>query len=488
MMMKKEGCFIVALNVLIIFFSAKILFMKRIFFLGDTMYSFQSWWSFNTEGIRKGIIYLWNPYLCNGQAFIANIQTALFYPATLLFHIFGFTLGCKMFVFFHLFFTGLFMYLLARKLKITKESSFICAFIFSFGGYFLVQIEFFSAMGSYIWFPLIFLFLKESLENKQKIFFIVVSGITLSFQFFSGYTQILLYTVVALFLYVLLKSVQKTSAGKKYFLIFFIIGIIGLTISLVHFLPVLEGVFYSSRAKVSFSDAVNWTLPPLFLIKFILPSLFGKTCAVFFSENPFGNVFWAIRQYWLTTFYIGVLPLFFSLTALIFKHKNKLWPYLFSLLIVSLIFALGKNPFFYLFFFCNPLARIFTHYASFIYLSVFSLILLCGIGMDYFLYEKNRLFFLFIKICFITALCFVFVFIIFGMKEKFLLFTPVQQEWLLRNVFVFFIFLTSSLILFFLKGKISIPLLKVLVITFIIVDLFMFGININPTIGDWFFK
>ena len=488
MRMKKEACFIIALNALIIFFLAKILFLKRIFFLGDTMYSFQPWWSFNAEGIRKGIIYLWNPYLCNGQAFIANIQTALFYPVTLLFYIFGFTLGYKFFVFSHLFLAGLFMYLLARKLKITKESSFVCAFIFSFGGYFLVQIEFFSAMGSCIWFPLIFLFFKESLENKKKIFFIIVAGITFSFQFFSGYTQILLYTVVALFLYVLLKSVKKTNAGKKYFLIFFIIGIISLTISLIHFLPVLEGVFYSSRAKVSFSDAVNWTLPPLFLIKFILPSLFGKTCAVFFSENPFGNVFWAIRQYWLTTFYIGILPLFFSLTALIFKHKNKLWPYLFLLLIVSLVFALGKNPFFYLFFFCNPLARIFTHYASFIYLSVFSLILLCGIGIDYFLDEKNRLFFLFIRICCVAVFCFVFAFIIFGMKEKFLLFTPFQQKWLFRNIFVFLLFLLGSLILFFLKGKISLPLLKVLVVTFIVVDLFMFGININPTIGDWFFK
>ena len=503
MKVKKEIYLIGTLSALVSGFFAKVIFLKNTFFLGCIMNSFQPWWTFSIEGIKNGTIYLWNPYLFSGQPFIANIQTALFYPFKLLFCIFGYNLGFKIFVVLHIFLAGLFMYLLARKLEISKESSFVSCLIFAFGGYLLVQIEFFSAMGSCIWLPLVFLFLKNTLKNKKNLFFIFISGITLSFQFFSGYTQVLLYTIVALFLYVLVESIYESANSKRYFFIFLIIGVISFAISLIHFLPVLEGVLHSTRVKISFKEAITWSLPPFFLVKFLLPSLFGKICAVFLSKNPFGTDYWPIRQYWLTTFYIGILPLFFSLIALIFKKRNKIFLYLFLLSMIALIFALGRNPLFYLFFSFNPLVQIFTHYASFMYLAVFPLILLAAMGMDYFLYEnsekgalifqkplysKEKKLLFFIKTCFISLFCIIGFFLIFWKKQRLLLFTPFQQGWIQKNLLFLFIFVIISLIILYLKKKFSLPFLKILIISFITVDLFIFGIGINPTIADWFFK
>lgn len=451
---------------------------------------FQPWTSYGSEGLQQGFFRLWNPYLCNGEPFLANIQIAVLYPLKIFFYLFPFIWGLKLFIIGHFFLGGFFLYLFFRQAKFNIKASFIGSLIFMLSGFMLVQIEFFSVLSSMIWFALLFVIINKTTKSKENIYFVIAAGV-LSIQFLAGYTFIFFYTNLILVFYLLWH--KKWPFSLKYnFMWLLVIGMIS-----VQLWPTFELMGHGIRSVWTYEEASTWSLPPLFLIKFLLPDLFGKACLPALFPQPFGTEYYAIKQYWLTTFYLGILPLFFIFYSWRGKKQDYFWEIvaLFALFLsMSAFFPITRYYYKYM-----PLAKNFTHPASFMFFTVFGLVLFITRGLDKFqklefgMHEKINRRLLISGIIVLGGSYFLFCHQPLFIKVVSLLsgynLTVKQCVWIEKNFFGFMIrvILAGGLIYLWQKKKES-KIIQGFILFFIVVDLFAFGWGINPLARNNFFK
>ena len=219
----------------------------------------------------------------------------------------------------------------------------------------------------------------------------------------------------------------------------------------------------------------GWFIPWQNLVQFIIPDFFG---------NPATGNYFGVWNYAEFVGFIGIIPFIFALLALIFS-RLPVTLFFGSVLLISLIFALptpiAKIPFFLDF----PLIST-SQPTRLLFLAVFSLSVLSGLGFDYFLKNKNskNVFFIILPLL---------VFIIFFW---FFASNPVTH----RNLIFPSVILLGSLILFILfilvnAGKIfsrSKKLISQIVLVFIIIvtvfDLLRFSWKFTPfTNKEWLF-
>lgn len=329
---------ILFLGCVIIFFS-NIIFTDKIFFFRDMLNLFYPYRLFAAENIQNGIIPIWNPYTFFGEPFLAHPQTSLFYPPTMLFYIFKFSIACKFFIVMHFFLAMIFFYFVADTLKAKNSLSLLAAVIWTFNAHLVTRIEFLSVLGAEIWLPLILFFL---LQNKK-----ILLGLAIAFQIFAGYPQVVFYTIV-FSLFFLKKGGAATLASSL---------IIALFLAAVQLMPFAEFVKNSNRAEgLTYEEASSVSLTPSDIIRNLLPKK---------NIDITGN-------YWLKSFYIGIIPLFFVLVYFFTSDKKLLLP-----LIIIAIIALGRNTPVYLFLykFVLPFSKI-RYPAAIMFLFVFVLCLM----------------------------------------------------------------------------------------------------------------
>jgi len=322
----------------IIFFS-NVIFTDKIFFFRDMLNLFYPYRLFAAENIQNGIIPIWNPYTFFGQPFLANPETSLFYPFTILFYIFGFSIAYKLFIILHFCLALILFYIAARFLKAKNSYSILASVSWAFGGYLVARIEFLSILGAAIWLPLSIIFL---MQNKKMLL-----GLMFAFQIFAGHPQVFFYTIVfSLFFLNKKKAITLTSSL-----------IIAFFLTAVQLLPFAEFVKNSNRAEgLTYEEASSVSLTPTEIIK----NLFPKK-----NIDITGN-------YWLKSFYIGIIPLFFIFIYFFTGDKKLLLP-----LIIIVVLALGRNTPVYLFLynFFLPFSRI-RYPAAIMFLFAFVLCLM----------------------------------------------------------------------------------------------------------------
>ena len=76
----------------------------------DGIGQFYPWRAFASETLRSGYLPLWNPHQFCGTPFVANSQSAIFYPLNVIFEIFPVARAFGISVLLHLFLTGFFAY------------------------------------------------------------------------------------------------------------------------------------------------------------------------------------------------------------------------------------------------------------------------------------------------------------------------------------------------------------------------------------------
>ena len=118
------------------------------------MLQYLPWRQFARESLRGGFLPLWNPHQFCGTPFIANYQSAVFYPPNLLFWIlpaawaFGFAaLG-------HLFLAGAFAYLYLRGRGLGRFAACVGGSAFELCGFVVAWLELPTAVNVMVWLPL----------------------------------------------------------------------------------------------------------------------------------------------------------------------------------------------------------------------------------------------------------------------------------------------------------------------------------------------
>lgn len=398
--LKKDLLAISFLLLLNVIFFYKIIFTDNVFFYRDIYLQFYPWQSFAIDSIKNLKIPLWNPYSYCGYPFLANMQTAVFYPARWIFYIFSLDIAYKIFVILHVFFAGVGMYILMRRWKVSRSASIISAIIFSFNGYIITRIEFLSVLAAYVWLPFIIFSIDLSLD-KKNIKYYAISSCFMALQIFSGNLQLTFYSLITVFIFTLYKSIKF----KNYYplLILVVSSIFALAISMIQVLPFMEFVKLSSRSSgLNYILASRWSLEPKYIINFFVPFFFG---------NPINGTFSGTDQFWTSSCYTGIFSFLFVFILLFYlknldsleKRGQSLFFYL--LLITSIILALGEYTHLYkLFYNYIPGFKMIRYPSVIIYIAVFSISSLSGLCFDYFIKNYIRyLTFIFLVIIIIIA-------------------------------------------------------------------------------------
>lgn len=422
-----------------------------------------------SDFLKKGELPFWSPYAAFGFPQYAQGITASFYLIDLVFYrflplipAFNYTLLL------HLLLIATFTFFFARTIKISPEGSFLSAIAFTFCGWVLGLLGAVQNLYPLAWLPVSF-FLVELYFKKKNSVYLLLAALVLAQCILASFPQITLYVIYGCSFYFLWRTFTSIHNWKNRIYHLSCWGVVlalAASLSAVWTLPLFELIKFSPRAEgVSLSYAQQGSFNPLFLIFNLFPNLLlGKNGT--------------IGRY--ICLYLGILPLFFAFFALAKKEKKLTVLFFLLLLAFSFLISLGKY---------NPLYPIFLKLPGFSYfrqpwrilfLAEFSLALLAGIGFDNFSAQKRR------KIKFLIILALLLSFCAFLMlltrplllelltsKKIILGLSSLKPSFLLLPAGVFLF--SSILILLYQKRIISLGAFKNLALSFIVLDLLLFG-------------
>ncbi|MFX0196821.1 MAG: YfhO family protein [Candidatus Hodarchaeota archaeon] len=369
-----------------IFFWKILLNPEQLLCFFDIIYTFYPWSFFIESMLEDGQLPLWLPYSFGGEPFIGNMQTAVFYPLNIiLFSIFPTNLALGIGYLLHIFLAGLFMYILMRYLELDWACSFLSSIIFMYSGFFLVHTiaGHYSMISAASWLPLIFLLFGITLK-KTSVFYGLLTGIPIGLQFLAGHMQISLYTMYALCLYLVFRSLSIIKKNRDYqkvsklFTISALAVAIGVFLSAIQLIPTFEFSRLITRAGgIPYEYATIESFPRQNLITFVLPNFYGN----FFS-------YWGRWDYDELFVYLGILPLILIFFAIYLKRsENEEREYILfftGLAVLSLVLAFGKYTRLYWWVWKYvPGVNLFRCPSRFNFLFTFSAAILSGFGFSF---------------------------------------------------------------------------------------------------------
>lgn len=373
---------ILLISSLLIFFG-KIILSGEPLFGSDFILWFYPWKRSIYEYVwSHGALPFWNPYVFSGTPFIANIQASMFYPLGFLFYLIPTKYAYGYTIIFHCMLGAIFMYVLVRSLSINKAGSFLAAVIFTYNGFFAAHMYagHLTFVQNYVWIPLIFYFLYKFL-NASDFRYAVLSGLFLGIQILGGFPQIAFYTILALILLGAYHIGTRLKHGERSNIFrlsggMVIIVSMAFALAAVQLLPTGEFARLSTRSGgVTYEFATSDSLDPVNFMTFVIPNLFG---------NPANNSYWKSTefwQFWELCAYAGIGPLLLLGFVKRQDQTRHVRFFFILLLLLSLFLSLGRyNPFYRLIYHLPG----FSHFripAQIIYLYVFSLSILAGMGL-----------------------------------------------------------------------------------------------------------
>jgi len=136
----------------------KIVFTNLILVGLDVFTYFYPYKAYAAEVVRQGRLPLWNPYLFMGVPFLANIQSALFYPLNFPLYWLPVPRMVSYSIVLHVFLAGLFAYFYARlSLGLRRGGAWLAAAVFALSGFVGAQVGHVNQLNCSIWLPLLFL-------------------------------------------------------------------------------------------------------------------------------------------------------------------------------------------------------------------------------------------------------------------------------------------------------------------------------------------
>ena len=471
-MLKKILPFIVLVASVILFLSP-VLFTQDIWGFRDFHRYIYPTKFFARESILSGIIPFWNPYLASGMPFLANLQSCIFYPPSILIYILPINLGLKVYVLFHFGLAGISMYLLCRKLGLSGVPSLVASIVWTFSGWMVSSIDIIIILASSAWLPLILLF---ALKSRESFLFSVLTGIALSFQFLGGEPSIFYFTLLLLicFSFYFRLKIRRTALSI----------LIGIGLSLFQILPFLEMVSYSERLY-SQKNTAFWAFVPHELFSLIIPSATGNLI-----RNPL-SYDW-LRQMWLKSPYLGIIPFVLTAVAILYPKKKRAASFFCLIFLFSILLSFGDRTPLYKLSQLLPLFSLVRYPVKWLYLATFSSSILAGFSVCYILRKEKIPITLIISagslIFFLLAFCF---------STRYAIFDPFLIKWEMIK-WVKDIYLDSSFILIILGFFLIATILfrkslkekwyKTLLLGLILTDLFWFGEELNPTVKEDLYK
>ncbi|HJV36714.1 hypothetical protein, partial [Geomonas sp.] len=255
--------------------------------------------------------------------------------------------------------------------------------------------------------PWAFFFLEKGFRSR-RLFYFLLTAVTLAYQFFHTHWQIAYYTCLAVGVYCIARSVVilvKERGDKQE-----VARLFGLNLTLlVFFLTTVAislaplsnwakgsnragttaavsapaGAAAQSSSTMNRDEAMSWSMPPEETAAFIIPGMFGFSRQEG-GENPknIASYYWGRMNFTQTVSYMGLLPWLLLPLPLIFRRDRYTWLAL-AAIVVGIFFSMGKyTPFYNLLFDHFPGINRFRVPKMMMFIPVLGLGVLSALGLD----------------------------------------------------------------------------------------------------------
>ncbi|MCC6177871.1 MAG: YfhO family protein [Chloroflexi bacterium] len=287
-----DGVAVLALGVLVVVFNPGLALEGRVLGGYDTFVYFYPLRAYFAEAISDGRLPLWNPRLFMGSPFLANPQTAIFYPGTWLFALLDVPHAYALNFLLHVFVAAVGVYAFARvSLGLGRIAALVGGAAFAFSGFLNGQAGHINQVSVAALVPLAALLLDLGLRTRRSLPFAGLTA-TLVLQILAGHPQEVYMTLVMLGLIVLWRSLPGPLRGvpRRLGRSLALLGgatLLALAISAIQLLPTAELAGLGTRGGgLDFRSAAFEALPwPL-----LIPALFPGYWAHLPTTEFFGHL------------------------------------------------------------------------------------------------------------------------------------------------------------------------------------------------------
>ena len=235
--------------------------LERYADIGDLVTSFYTFRAYASHAIQQGILPLWNPHILLGAPFLANSQSALFYPQHLLFYVLPLPIAWTASILISMFLAAIFMALLMRSIGSSKTGAILSGILFASCG-FMTAWQGQAMYEAAIWLPLI-CYSVHRLHIKPSPALVALTSLAFAMPVLAGHPETAAHlTLAGMFMALILWLSPDTLGGRdfhfRFILAFTIAGALALGIASIQWIPTLEWL-----GQLGWALQPAWpTLPP----------------------------------------------------------------------------------------------------------------------------------------------------------------------------------------------------------------------------------
>ena len=282
--------------------------------------------SFAVDLLKQGHLPLWNPTMFGGTPLLADFQVAVFSPSILFYFFLPKIWAWTSQIMLQPVLAAIFTYLLLRHFGLKKLESIFGGLFFAFAAFNIIWMEWNANSLVAAFIPLLILLLDKFI-NSNKLYWGIVLSVGICLQIFSGYPQVVIFTILALLVFLFFRR-EKLTKIKVFQILFFIFA--GVLLSSILTLPGLELILNSQRRYELLEPELIY-LPWQNLITFLAPDYFG---------NPATGNYFGVGNYTLNAGYSGVIVLILSIVGVLQNWRKKEIKYFLVIFLLALLLAL----------------------------------------------------------------------------------------------------------------------------------------------------
>jgi hypothetical protein len=251
-MKKKEALYFLLFAAFTIISFYPVFFSNKVTMWLDMTFYFLPFRDLTSHLIRANIMPFWNPYIYGGNPLMANMQSAVFYPLNIFFHLFSFHTGLMFYIFLTYFIMAGFMYKFLEICGISQEGAFAGASIFAFGFYAVIKAPEMAELSTLAWMPAA-LYFTARYAGEKKINNIAMIIFALSLSLLGGHPQFFIYCwlVFALY-YFYIFLVKKRERPYTVLRDFAVIHLVFAAVTAIQWIPTLRFLLNSKRFAFGF--------------------------------------------------------------------------------------------------------------------------------------------------------------------------------------------------------------------------------------------
>lgn len=340
--------------------------------------------AYHKESFWRGEIPLLNPYHDCGLPFVAQWNTLVFYPLSLIYLLFPLTWSLSFFCLFHMWLAAVGMFFLARAWTGSNFAAAVAGLGFILNGVVLSCLKWPNNMAALGWMPWLILFTDRALRGNWRN--VAVAALIGATQMLAGAPEIIVLTwgfAGVLMISVVLEVRRNQgwvsgalSVGAK----FFILVVLVTGLSAVQLLPFLDLLNHSQRDG-GFQGAL-WPMPPWGWTNFFVP--------LFRMFPSYHDVHAQPGQYWISTYYVSIGIVLLAAIALAKVRTAHVW-FLGGLLLFVIWMSMGEWGLLYKWLRATvPGLGMMRFPIKFIVLAAFILPILGAIGLAHLLRDQEK--------------------------------------------------------------------------------------------------